>query len=463
MKYLSLFLTIVIFACTKTDTLTPTDSVSVPDLVSNIVKTEFPDATDGKYEEIEKQKLWEYRFKWKAKDMGLVINNSGIISEYSKFLTNAELPAAAKEFIDKNYPGSTVKSVIENLDKNKASDGHKILILTKEGSYITLVFDAKGTLVLLMVLPKDAKEVNTSKDNSNKAVMVSESDLPAAIKTAIKTKLGDYKFVKALLLKQDTKKTYTVVVTKDLTVYELVYNEDGALIKESSSGQKDSSSQIAEIAEKDLPADIKSLLTKEFAGYLYQKGTVYKKDGQIAYYQIIIKQNGKVLNLKFDDKFKLIAKSELGTVIADAATTKVGDEKDLTKEIVTYLATKHKEYKVLKVLIKTQGEGKTFTILISADNMLYEYVMDDKAKTVKVNSTGINDSMISIKEIIVTDLPAKAKEYLDKKYSGYVYQKGTKSIVAEKLVSYQVIIKLGTDLYFLTFDGEGSFLAARKG
>ena len=88
----------------------------------------------------------------------------------------------------------------------------------------------KGIIDATNALPSHStsflKEVNTSKDNANKAVMVSESDLPAAIKTAIKTKLGDYKFVKALLLKQDTKKTYTVVVTKDLTVYELVVKSE---------------------------------------------------------------------------------------------------------------------------------------------------------------------------------------------------------------------------------------------
>jgi hypothetical protein len=395
--------------------------------------------------------------------MGLVINKNGIISEYSKFLTTVDLPASAKEYIDKNYPGSTVKSVVEILDKNKASAGHKILIMNKEGTYVTLIFDVKGTLILLMVLPKDAKEVNTSKDNSNKAVLISESEIPVAIKTAIKTKLGDYKFVKALLLKQDTKKTYTVVVTKDLTVYELVFNEDGTLIKESSVGQGNANNLLSELSEKDLPAQIKTILTQEFMGYAYQKGTVFKKDGQVTYYQIIIKHNNKVMNLKFDANFKLIHKSELGSVISDAATTKIGTDKDLTKEIVTYLGTKHKEYKVLKVLIKTQGDGKTFIILLSADNVLYEYTMDDKAKNVKVNSVGINDSLVSIKEIKVTDLPGKAKEYLSKKYEGYVYQKGTKTIINEKLISYQVVIKLGSDLYFIEFNGEGDFVKARKG
>jgi hypothetical protein len=67
------------------------------------------------------------------------------------------------------------------------------------------------------------------------------------------------------------------------------------------------------------------------------------------------------------------------------------------------------------------------------------------------------------KALEAKDLSSKAKEYFEKNYKGWTYEKGVVIIVNDKVSKYLIVIKVNNTIYYITFDAEWNFVEARKG
>jgi hypothetical protein len=458
--YIFLFLVSLLSSCDNIKDLQPQQQAAndiVPKIVIDAVKQEFPEATEMKFLVVEKSKIWESEFKVKVNKMSAIINHLGQITESYQITTDVELPENAKTYISTNYPNATIKTVSQQIGKDQKILGYKVFLLTKDNKEVTLIFDATGTLSILI----DNDKTTPVKPNVVvKTYLIAQKDLPEAIKTLLVQKHGDYRFIQAAVTTEGLTKTYNVVVSKDLTVFEYVFDEKGTILKSSSVSLSPTKVEEKTLLEKDLPAVIKTLLDKDFKGWVWQKGVVSSKDGKVQGYQILVKVGNKTYSLQFDANGKLLGKQEIGDNNG-SQSIKLIEEKDLPKIIVDLLKTKHKDYKYAQISLVTEKEKKTYWVTIAIENTIFDYTFDEKGNV--LSSSSFTKPIIEEKDLLAQDIPSKIKDYLDKKYVGWLFQKAKITYVNNKIESYLIAIKAGNDIYYVTFDEKENFIAVRKG
>jgi hypothetical protein len=360
---------------------------AVPQNVSSAVRKAYPEATDLKFTELETNKIWLSEFVVNIQKMSAVVNNTGQITEtYNVARVGATLPESAKKYINTNYPNAAIISIDEQINDQKKVIGYKVLIKTKEGKEVVMLFDTTGSLTLLIV--KDGTPT-TKPESATTTYAIEQKDLPEAIKKVLTEKHGEYKYIKGVVMTENGKKTYHVVVGKEMVNYEYVFDENGSVLKSGSSGMTSNKTQ-KEMGAKDVPAKAKEYLDKTYKTWDYMKGLIFYENDKITGYLAVVKSEGKLYYVYFD---------------------------------------------------ATGGYLKTTTETV-----------------VETPVSSIQEKVIEAKDIL-----GNSKEYLTKNYTGWVFLKGVAKLKENKIYQYLLAIKVGDNVYYVTFDGEGKFLEAKKG
>lgn len=456
-------------ACDSVKDLQPQQNLNeaVPQATVNAIRQAFPEATKIKFSTIEKNKIWQSDFEVKVEPMSAIVNNLGVITETYKVTGEVTLPENIKNYIAANYVGATIKNASQQIGKDGKVEGYKVAIRSREGKEITLIFDATGTLTLLIT---DDRNGNSPALNPPKIYFIEKTQLPDAIKIYLSSKHPDYNCIKAAVIIDGDTKNYSVVVSKDLTSFEYLFDDKGNVLKSNSFGVNAPPNRIEDkpLTGSDLPATIKIYLDKEFKGWAYEKGISISQNGTLLGYNILITVDKKQFSLQFDATGKLIGKEQVGGnsgTNTNKYEIKPIQPKDLPKEITNFLNEKHKEFNYIQVSLITEKSVKTYWVTILKGNLTYDYTFDEKGKVLKVTEITLKlpDNKVTEKPLEVKDIPMRAKDFLNRNYVGWTFQKGIIAYKDNKVFGYLIAIKVGNNDYYINFDDNANFLLARRG
>jgi Putative beta-lactamase-inhibitor-like, PepSY-like len=435
----------------------PTIDPSVPQVTINAIKTAYPQSTDLKFTVLDDSKIWESEFLVKVQKMSAIVDNQGQISEtYQVDRAGAKLPDNAQKYIDTNYPGATITKIAEQVDKNQVVIGYRVVIRTKENKEVVLMFDLTGALTVA------AGSVKPATGETPKSYGIEQKDLPEAVKTILKEKHGDYKYVKGMVLVENNVKSYHVVVSTATTLFEYVFDEKGNVLKSVSSGIVTLTEKALEA--KDIPTKTKEFLDREYKTWEYQKGVVKMQGDKIIGYMIVIKFNNKLIYLNFDATGTYIRADAAGSTPAEGQKVVNIDPTALPVAILNVLKSKFTDnYKILTAQVATIETKKTYIVTVIKEGTTY-YIEFDEAGKIITSKTYTTPTTGTTQEKALEAVPTKIKEYLDKNYVGWTFVKGVQIMVDGKITKYTVVIKMANgSIYYLYFTGEQVFTEAKKG
>jgi PBP1b-binding outer membrane lipoprotein LpoB len=458
----------ILSACDSVNDLQPQQNIdeAVPQTTVNAIRQAFPEATKIRFSTIEKNKVWQSDFEIKVEPMSAIVNNLGEITETYKVTGEIALPENIKAYISSNYVGATIKNASQQINKDGKLEGYKITIRNTESKTITLIFDATGTLTLLIA---DDKNDNKPSLNPPKIYFIEKNDLPEVIKTYLSSKHTDYKCIKAAVIVDGDSKNYSIVISKDLTSYEYLFDEKGNVLKSNSFGVDAPTNRIEDksLTVSSLPVVVKAYLDKEFKGWAYEKGITVSQNGALLGYSILITYDKKQYSLQFDAKGTLIRKEQVGGGGSGNNKYEVQPilPRDLPKTITNFLIEKHKEFNYIQTSLITEKNTKTFWVTILKGTITYDYTFNESGTVLKVTEIAIKlpDNKVNEVPLEAKDVPVKIKEFLNKNYAGWVFQKGVIAYKENKIFAYLIAIRVNNSNYYINFDAEANFVLARRG
>jgi hypothetical protein len=470
--FILLLLSFTIFSCDNVKDLQLEQDLTsaVPQAAINAIKKEYPEATELRFSTVERSKVWSSEFKVRVRRMNATVNYTGQILDAFQLADNTnDLPENAKKYIETNYPGATIKKVGEQMGPGQKITGYKVLIATKEGREITMVFDTTGALVILVALDSNGLEIKDG-PNSIKTYSIEQKDLPEAIIKVLNEKHPNFKYIKGIVMVQNEKKTFNIIVSKDLTNFEYVFDEKGTVLRSHSvginTGNPTGKLSDKPLEAKDIPSKIKEYLDKNYKGWEYQKGLITYQGEKIIGYLIVIKQNNKMIYLNFSGEGTFL-RADNGGSIGNGQKIVLIDPANLPDMIKKVITNTHVEgFKIVSASKLTNGNKVTYYVNVVKENINYFYEFDESGKILdskKFEMPQIPIGKAIEKALDGKDLSSKAKEYLEKNYKGWTYEKGIAVIVNEKISKYLIVIKVNNTIYYITFDSEWGFVEARKG
>lgn len=429
-------------ACQKGDAIVQPDEqiAGVPAVVVQAIKSEYPSATEIKFSTVEKETVWESSFQYQTQAHEAKIDNKGQILEVYSVAGGVTLPTAIQDYIAKNYAGYRI--VVASEGKSGTQKSFKVL-LKNEKEEITLLFDETGKLLAEFKATPPAAGITPPKSYPIQKV----EELPAVAAQYIKDQ--GLTFGRGIVVvEKDGKKTFTVTATKGTTIFTLVFDEAGKLLKSNSFIPPPAPQIVTKITE--LPAAIVAALQ----GYTFVKGTITTdRDGKKTYY-IAATKEGRMFEMVFDTNGKLIKSS--GTPPTPQRIQKVTD-------LPAAIGTALQGYVFESGLITfDRNEKKTYTIIAAKDGKRYELIFDNDGKLVK-NTLIPSPPKVEQKAVVATDLPQAIKDYLNKNYVGWQLEKGQLTTINGERSEYLLYLKVGTEKWWVVFDGKGNFKSARKG
>ncbi|GAB4034638.1 PepSY-like domain-containing protein [Spirosoma gilvum] len=343
----------------------------VPAVVVQAVKSTYPTASNIQFTEIDKGNIWESDFTIQTIQHQVKVKITGAILEsYAVGSTNnttgvssATLPAAAKTYIEKTYPTYKIVAVGEGEYNNQKA--YKVL-LRGEKEEVTLIFDANGTLFLEFKQPVTS---STGASETTKTFPITKAeDLPAAAAQYLRD--NELTFAKGVAsVDKDNKKTYLVIATKGSTIYELLFDNDGKLIR-SSSTTPPTTTELKSINE--LPPAAITFLT----GYTFEKGVMITVNGQKTYV-VVVSKEGKRYEITFDADGKVLSNKSTPKVEEKAIST----DKDLPAAITDYLTKTYPNWTFMKgVVVLLDGKPTSYTVVIKAGETLYYVFFNGEGK-----------------------------------------------------------------------------------
>jgi hypothetical protein len=439
-------------------------NVAIPQAAVNAVRHAYPEATKVRFSTIEKDKIFQSDFEIKVEKMSAIVNYLGVISEMYKQTGEIDLPEIIKKYIETNYSGATYGDICQQVNKDGQIEGYKVRIKGKDAKEITLIFDATGTLILSIA---DDRGMKPPGMKPQKIYFIDKSELPQAITDYLVSKHGEYKCIKIAVVVEADTKGYSVVISKDFTTYDYLFDEKGNVLKSSSFGVNAPSDRIEDkpLNINDLSSKIKNYLDKEFKGWQFERGLSFSQNNVIQIYNILITYDKKQYSVQFDGEGNYIKKEEIGNNGMEKAVIQMIQPKDLPSIITNYLASKHTDFKYIQSSIVTTKDKKTYWITILSKNITFDYTFDNQGNFINVKEITMKfpDNKINDKPLDPKDIPSKAKEYLDINFKGWVFQKGFIAYAENKVLGYMIAIKVGNDYYYINFDENARFISARKG
>lgn len=461
------FVGLILWSCDSVTDLQPHQNIdeAIPVAAINAIKINYPEATKVRFSTIERNKVFQSDFDVRVERMSAVVNNVGVISEMYRQTGIVNLPDNIKAYLDANYAGANIGNVCQQVNKEGKAEGYKVILKDKDSKNITLVFDVTGTLIMNV---SDNQNGGPAGMPPPKLYFIDKNELPQAITAFLVAKHDDYKCIKIGVVLDGTTKNYSVVVSKDFTTFDYLFDEKGNVLKSSSFGVNAPSGRFEDkpITINDLTTKIKSYLDKEYKGWQFERGIAFIQNGVIQIYNVLITYDKKQYSLQFDKDGNFLKREQVGAGGNDTKVeVKLIFPKDVPTIIVNYLASKHKDYKYLQTAIITDKFKKTYWITILSNNAVYDYTFDESGKFLSVKEIEMKfpDNKIYDKPLDATDIPSKVKEYLEANYKGWVFQRGVTVYAENKILGYVIAIKVANDYYYINFDANANFISARKG
>jgi hypothetical protein len=459
-------------ACDSVKDLQPAINLgeAVPQAAVNAIKQEFPEATQIKFSTLERDKLWESNFQLKIDRMSAIVNNAGKITETYKIANSVQLPDNAKTYINTNFPGGVIKNVCQQLALNSSTIiGYKVIVTLTDGKDIAVIFDATGTLIMVASNDRPGQQQN-GMGGPPRIYFIDEKDLPQVIKTYLSEKHQSYNFVKAAVSIQGPGKLYSVVISKDLTTFEYLFDEKGNVLRSGTLGFTVPFYKLEyrTVLLNELPQSIKNGLSLNFTKYDYENGLAFSQNGQLQGYFLLVTSDKKQYSLLFNESGDFIQ----GEIVCGSPGASSGkyeikriEPKDLPDTITNFFSTRYQAFSYIQTSFITDKDKKIYWVAIIKENVVISFSFDDKGKVISVSETLLkfNVGKLMGKYIQAMDISSKIREYLNTFYVGWVFQEGIMNYVDNKLFSYILAIKVGNEHYILSFDANGNFVAARKG
>lgn len=463
------FIGLFLSGCDRVTDLQPQPNLNeiIPPAAVNAIRQTYPTASKIRFSTIEKDKVFQSDFELKVDKMSAIVNHLGVISEMYRQTAEVSLPENVKTYISSNYPDATIINVCQQINKDDVIIGYKVTIKSKDGNNVLLIFDATGTLTLLVSNDTNGNQPIGKKPP--KIYFIEKSELPQVIKDFLTTKHGDYTCIKAAVVLDTDVKNYSVVISKDLITYDYLFDEKGNVLRSASFGVNAPADRIEvkPLNINDLPATIKSYLDKEFKGWIFERGIYFSQNNNIQAYNVLITYDRKQYSIQFDEKGNFVKKEQVGNdgKGGNKYEVKMVLPKDLPNSITAYLASKHSDFKYIQSSIIIEKDKKTYWITILIDNTTYDYTFDEQGKFLAVKEIKLKlpDNHITQKPLGQNEIPAKAKNYLDKTFGGWVFQKAVTVFDENKILGYIIAIQVGNNYYYISFDVNANFLAARRG
>lgn len=471
--YIYLFLVSCVFsACDSVKDLQPVPNPgeTVPQLAVDAIRKEFPEAKQIRFSTLERYKLWESDFSTKSDRISAIVNSTGKITETYRIASGIQLPDNAKSYISTNFPGSTIKNVCQQLaPRNNTIIGYKVIVTLTDGKDIAVIFDATGTLIMVASNDRPGPQPG-GMGAPPKIYFIEQTDLPELIRTYLTTKHQNYSFVKAAVSMQGPNKLYSVVISKDLTTYEYLFDENGNVLRSGTLGLTVPVSKLEyrPLSVNDLPKLIKDGLNVNFPDWIYENGITFSQNGQLQGYFILLTSNKKQFSLQFDASGEFVH----GMQVCGPAGPSSGkyevkriEPKDLPASITTFLAGRYSEFTYIQTSLITDKDKKIYWVAIIKENWAINYAFDDKGNIINVAERLLkfsNGKLVG-KYMKDTDVTNKIKEYFNAFYAGWAFQAGMMNYIDGQLFSYTIAIKVDNEYYILSFDASSNFVAARKG
>ena len=218
-----------------------------------------------------------------------------------------------------------------------------------------------------------------------------------------------------------------------------------------------------------LPSAITAYINANYAGSKiiksYEKRNPQNKALE-GYSVQIATTNSKNYELTFDLAGTLISSFELppAPVISKYV---IAQFTDLLTNIQAYLNSRHAG------LVFYSGTGvvidnvTTYYVSVKVGDVLHNYSFSANADVLsyKTNSLITNNSSTTTSTSItdVSTLPSVITSYLTTNFAGWQFLKGLKMYDNNIFTGFLIVIKVGTDIYYISFDNNSIFTGAKKG
>ena len=376
MKKISFLLTLLavlwLGACRQQEAQPANEFPDVPAAVVQAVRMAYPTATGLSFTELDKGNVWESDFSVQAVDHQAKVSVKGSILEVYALgkadgVTGSQsvtLPAAAKAYIEKTYPGYKLVAAGEGQYNNQKA--YKVALRT-EKEEVTLIFDANGTVIL------EFKAAITPTPETPKTFPILKTEeLPAAASSYLRE--NSLVFAKGMAtVDKDSKKTYLVYATKGTTTYELTFDNDGKLIKSSSSTPMPTPTTVALKSISELPTAAVAFLT----GYTFEKGTLTTSAEGKKTYSVAVSKDGKRYEMTFDGDGKVLTNIYTPRSEEKALTA----SSDLPGSITEYLTKTYPGWTFVKgTLVRTDTKPTGYTVVIKVGEVLYYVYFNGEGK-----------------------------------------------------------------------------------
>jgi len=293
-------------------------------------------------------------------------------------------------------------------------------------------------------------------DKVNK-VEPDNNTVPDAVVNAVKTAYPDASELTIVVLQQ--KKLYSVDFIASKSNYEAIVTEKGEM------------QELRHNAKTlDVSQNIQSYLDTHFPNATLEQ-VVEDLDPQdkltiIGYWVYITTADAKYYQLYFNELGGFVAQLELTNATSNDYKYNV-TQVDLPSSISDYLNTNHSGYTFLEGWGIVMSNITSYYISISHNNLIYYYEFDANGSVLSSSSydpnSGTNPGGGNITSDPIVDasqIPATIVTYLDQNFTNWQFQKGIIESNNGTITRYYMVIMVGTDGYYVEFDGNMQFVGA---
>ncbi len=390
------------------------------------------------------------------------------------------LPKNIQDYFKDGSQGEVISAAIYVNSKDKGY----VVVTKKSDKKIQHLFDKNGVFITnnetsggINIVPIPTKD---TPNNDIVGENITKENIPSKIKEYLNKYFSGWSFLKGYLkrIKGGDVLNYDIVISlgKDQT-YILSFDKNQDIIKKELVNNGSSTLVKTNIITENMilqniPSKIKDAVTVQFGQWTYIKGLIQKtKDGLIISYDLVIElvSDKKTYYLTYDANFKLIKKELFGQTNSPATNKVISTElltiSNLPSKIKDLLNKKHSSWNLEKALLGKDEKGNIidYIVAITVDGKLIYYTFDKNMDLILSNNSGGTPEANTSFSILESNLPANIRATLDTKFAGWVFGSAFGLYDSKKqIVSYKVIIGVGTIKYSVLFDKDFKFLSFSK-